>query len=207
MRRPAHLHSFGRRLAMLGLLLAGLMAGGTRGVCAQPPAAALYGSEEVQAVVLFNFIRFTEWPAGTLEGDAPFVIGVAGNRALEDELVALSDKQTVLERRVRVVRVKTSRDLAGCHVLYINAVSSPGEEAGPAFGELMPQARGKPILTVSSDAGFVKQGGIVNIYKAETGKLRFEIAPDNAKAAGLVLSSRLLSLARVVPGADSDKTP
>lgn len=191
---------------MLGFLLAGVLAGGPgRALCAPPPATAVYGGEEVQAVMLFNFIRFTEWPGGALPAHAPFVVGVAGNRALEDELIALADKQTVLERRVRVVRVKTARDLAGCHVLYINPVSSPGEEVGPDFEEIMPQVRGKPILTVSSDARFAGQGGIVNIYKAESGKLRFEISPDNAKAAGLLLSSRLLSLARVVPGASSDK--
>ena len=207
MRGFASTFSFGRRLALLGLILAGMMAGGAgRAFGAQPPAAELYGSEEVQALILFNFIRYTEWPGEALPEHAPFVVGVAGSRALEDELIELADKQTVLKRRVRVVRVKTARDLTGCHVLYINPVSSPGEEAGPALVELMPQVRGKPILTVSSDSGFVRQGGIVNIYKGESGKLRFEIAPDNAKAAGLVLSSRLLSLARVVPGAEAKPT-
>ena len=204
MRRPAHLFRFARRLALLGLMLAGMMAGGAgRVLGAQPPAVDLYGSEEVQARVLFNFIRYTEWPPEALPEHVPFVVAVAGSRALEDELIELADKQTVLDRRVRVVRVKTARDLIGCHVLYINPVSSPGEEAGPDLAELMPQVRGKPILTVSSDPGFVRQGGIVNIYKGESGKLRFEIAPDNAKAARLVLGSRLLSLARVVPAAEA----
>lgn len=61
MRGFASTFSFGRRLALLGLILAGMMAGGAgRAFGAQPPAAELYGSEEVQALILFNFIRYTE---------------------------------------------------------------------------------------------------------------------------------------------------
>ena len=197
MRRLAPSLCLMRRMTLLGLLLVGLSAGGAgRVLGAQAPATPLYGSEEVQALILFNFIRFTEWPKDTLPEHGSFVVGVAGSRTLEDELIGLADKETVLKRRVRVVRVKTARDLAGCHVLYINPVSSPGEEPGPDLAELMPQVRSKPILTVSSDPAFLRQGGIVNIYKSESGTLRFEISPDNAKASGLVLSSRLLSLAR-----------
>jgi hypothetical protein len=157
-------------------------------------------------VFLFNFIRFTEWPSTALADHAPFVVGVAGNRALEDELVGLADRQTVMERRVRVIRVKTARDLEGCHVVYISASTTPGEEVGPGADELLPHLRGKPVLTVSNDPTFLRRGGVVNFFNEVGGKLRFEIAPDNVKSAGLVLSTRLLSLARIVASEPSGES-
>lgn len=158
----------------------------------------VYGAEAVRAALLVNFIRFTEWPASALPAGEPFVIGVAGDRALEHELVRLAERQTVLERRLRIVRVNGVRNVAGCHVLYVGTVSRPGEDVAPGADELLPAARGAPVLTVSDSPTFLAQGGIVNLYVGDEGKLRFEIAPRHATEAGLKLSSRLLALARIV---------
>lgn len=174
---------------------------------ARAQSAGAYKAEAVHAGFLFNFIRFTDWPAQALAVNAPFVIGVAGNRALEDELLRLADKQTVRDRRVRVIRVNNVRDLAGCHVLYIGAARQPGDEAVPGADELLPGVRNRPVLTVSESPSFLAQGGIINLYVAEGAKLRFEISIDNAKASGLTLSSRLLALARIVNGPAAERAP
>lgn len=191
--------AFGPR-RMLSALLAVVVLAAWPGasVLAETPPSAAYGSEAVHAMFLFNFINFTEWPADALPANAPFVVGVAGSRALEDELLSLADKQTVRNRRVRVVRVKTARDLEGCHVLYISPTTIPGEENGPGAEELLPQVRNRPVLTVSELPSFLAQGGIINLYAGEKGAYRFEIAPETARASGLVLSSKLLALARIV---------
>ena len=195
-------HPAGRRLALTGLLFFALVAGGAgdlRGAGAVAPASSVVrSSEKVRAMILFNFIRYTEWPEAVLPEHAPFIVGVAGNRALEDELIELADKQTVRKRRVRVIRVKTARDLDGCHIVYISAFTAPGEETGPDADELMPHLRGKPVLTVSTDPTFLRKGGIVSFYNESAGKQRFEIAPENVKSSGLVLSTQLLALARIV---------
>jgi hypothetical protein len=197
-----------RRLALIGLLFSAIVAGGggvLRGAPSAGTTATVVSGSEVKAMILFNFINFTEWPSTALPEHAPFIVGVAGNRALEDELVRLADKQTVMKRRVRVIRIKTARDLEGCHVVYISATTAPGEEVGPGADELLPHLRGKPVLTVSSDPTFLRRGGIVSFYSESSGKLRFEIAPENVKSSGLVLSTKLLSYARIVtlePGSE-----
>ena len=165
---------------------------------ATPVRDDIYGAEAVRAVMLFNFVRFTEWPASALPLNEPVVVGVAGNRVLEDELLKLASRQTVRERRIRVIRVNNVRSLSGCHVLYVGSASYPGEENAPGANELLLQLRNQPVLTVSDSPTFLSQGGIVNVYVGDEGKLRFEIAARHASEAGLTLSSRLLALARVV---------
>lgn len=180
-----------RRLGAL-LLAAGLL------LLGHNLAAAGYGEKTVRAVYLLNFIRFTEWPSASLPEGAPYVVGVAGNRALEEELLALADKQRVRDRKVRVVRVNHARDVEGCHLLYIEAAPRQGEESAPGADELLPSVRGRPVLTVSDSPDFLKRGGAINLYVAEEAKLRFAITPSNARGAGLTLSSRLLALAKIV---------
>lgn len=187
-----------RRLLARCLIVAAMTMAPAWVLCARAQSAPAYASEAVRALFLINFLGFTEWPAETLPENAPYVIGVSGSRALEEELLALAEKRLVRERRVRVVRVKNSRDLVGCHLLYISPFFAPGEENSPSAGELLPVVRRQPVLTVSSAPSFLSEGGIVNLVAGEQGRLHFEISTDNAKDAGLVLSSRLLSLARIV---------
>lgn len=193
------------RALLAALVVAAMPAASLRAQAA--PSASTFRTEEVRAVFLVNLIRFTEWPASALPENASFLIGVAGSRAMEDELLRLADRITVRNRRIRVVRVKNVRDLDECHLLYIAHVSEPGEEPGPSVEELLPHARQRPILSVSGAPSFLEQGGIVRFFTGEQGKLRFDVAADRARENGLVLSSSVLALARTTrpPKSEGDR--
>lgn len=171
-------------------------------LAASPAREGAYGAEVVRAVMLFNFVRFTDWPESAVGRNDPYVIGVAGDRALEDELLKLAERQTIRDRRVRVVRVNSLRGLSGCHALYIGPAARLDEAGVPGVDELLREVGRQPVLTVSDSPAFLAQGGIINVYVGDEGKLRFEIAPKHAADAGLVLSSRLLALARIVDTAE-----
>ena len=192
--------SLGWRRRLPALLAVVLLAmGWVSPVSAQAsPKGGAYRAEALRALFLINFARFTEWPEAAPVLKDPFVIGVAGSRSLEDELLALAESQRVRERRIHVIRIKSANDLAGCHLVYISPISTPGEEPAPGAAELLPALRQKPVLTVSESPTFLADGGIVNFYLGEGDKLRFEIALQNARAASLDLSSKLLALARIV---------
>ena len=165
-------------------------------VQAEPAPASPLSREEARAKYIVNFILFTEWPPNTIPRTAPFVVGVIGNRELEDWLIRIADRQLVRDRRLRIVRVKTPRDLDGCNVVYFDPTMEPGEEPALTAAETLPLLRSRPILTISESPDFLAQGGMVNLFR-EGSSLRFEIAPDTVHSAGLVLSSRLLALARI----------
>jgi hypothetical protein len=56
------------------------------------------------------------------------------------------------------------------------------------------------VLTVSDERGFAQQGVGINFYTEED-KVRFEINQDAVNRSGLRISSKLLSLAKIVRGA------
>jgi hypothetical protein len=53
------------------------------------------------------------------------------------------------------------------------------------------------VLTVSDIEGFTAYGGIIQ-FKLVDNKVRFNINTDNARQAGLTISSKLLSLATII---------
>jgi hypothetical protein len=186
------------RFVRVGMLLALMIWQGDHVLAQSAKPSRVYTAEAVRAVLLVNIIRFTDWPLEELPEGMRVVIGVAGSRAAEDELIELSKTELIHERQIHIVRIKTSLDLAGCHAVFINPRTNPGEESAPGAEELLPLIQGRAILTVSESPTFIVQGGMVNLYQKEDGKLGFEIAPETALANRLVLSSRLLALARIV---------
>lgn len=159
-----------------------------------PPPSAAFAAEAVKAAYLLNFLRFTEWPSPPTR-DAPFVIGVAGNRALEDELIRLADRQLVRGHRLRVVRVRSARDIDPLHLAFFDAAADTQADI-PSARDTLPLLHRRPVLTVSDSPAFLAHGGMVLLYREESA-LRFAIAPERAREAGLVISSRLLALARI----------
>lgn len=190
---------FGRFGVVLGLLclLAGMAAPaagqGSSSSAAERPVVSL---EAVKAAYLVNFIRFTTWPDerdGPRSG--PFVVAVANNRLLEDALLRLAEGQLVRGRPVRVVRVRSPRDLEGSHLVWIEGAPVAGSEYPESLSDVLDPLRGRPVLTVSDVDGFLGRGGMIKLYR-EGENVRFVIDAQKTREAGLVLSSRLLALSR-----------
>ena len=161
--------------------------------------AQIFSAEAIKAAYIANFVRFTHWPEDTFpEKNSPFVIGVVGNRDLEDQLLRLADRLSIRERPLRVLRIRSTRDIETCHVLFFESISSVPGASDLTVKECLDAVRGRAVLTVSDSPSFIADGGMINLYR-EGENLRFEIAPHQAAAARLTLSSRLLALARIVP--------
>lgn len=192
-----------RRLLCFAFMIAGLLASGVR---AQSTSDA-YSANAIRAAYLVNFIHFTEWPDDFADvTDAPLVIGVAGNRELEDYLWRTTEGKLLHGRKVRILRLVVPSDATQCRLIYINPSPSRADAVPVSTEEWLQAVRGKPVLTVSQQDNFLKEGGIINFY-TEGKNLHFEISADTADAAGLRLSSRLLALARVVRAGPAPATP
>ncbi len=84
------------------------------------------------------------------------------------------------------------REYAACHILFIPA-SAAAEQKATAIQKL----QGTPTLLVGEEPGFAKQGGTINFFFEEN-RIRFEINTDTARQDQLKISSKLLSLAKIV---------
>jgi hypothetical protein len=145
----------------------------------------------VKATYLYKFAPFVEWPATAFAtpssslnlcviGDDPF--GNMLDRAVNGQRAG--DHQIIVRRSARAA--------PGCHILYAAGSSDQ------SVRDILDAVRGTPVLAVT-DQGQDGARGIVNLVVQEN-KVRFEIDDRAAVESGLVISSKLLSLAvRVRP--------
>jgi hypothetical protein len=161
-------------------------------------AAVAASEESVQAAYLHKFLNYAEWPPASFpQADTPYVIGVAGDDTVADELARIAAGRSVNNRGVIVKRVlpgDSANALSALHMLYI------GRSERPRLAQWLRQAKGHPILTVTAADGALEQGSIIN-FRTVDDRVRFEVSVDTAEQSGLRLNSRLFSVAtNVVKG-------
>lgn len=149
---------------------------------------------QIKAVFLFNFTQFVQWPPDAFSDPASaFVIGVLG----EDPFGAYLDEtimnEAVGNHRLVVERYPTVEDIKNCHILFVSVTTKQDVR------KALDAVKGKPVLTVSDTEGFARTGGMVRLYN-EVGHIRLRINVQPVTEANLVMSSKLLRLADVVPG-------
>jgi hypothetical protein len=156
-------------------------------------AHAQYPSEyEVKAAFLYNFAKFVEWPPNlAANAHDPFVIGIVGRDPFGDAVEQTLLRKTLNGRPLAVQRVKREEEARGCQILFV----SPSERK--RLKALLANLQGNPVLTVGDVENFCKSGGMI-AFTLEDNRVRFEINVDAAQRVGLRISSRLLSLAKVV---------
>ena len=142
----------------------------------------------------YRFASFVEWPPE--ESEAPVTICIAGDNPFGGALDR-SYKAKTLNGREFIVRALNGGGAPGdCRILFVS--QSERKRLKP----VLERYHGRRVLTVGDVPGFCETGGVVN-FEVVKDRVQFEINPDAAGRAGLQLSSRLLSLARIVrdPGA------
>lgn len=145
---------------------------------------------QLKAAFLYNFAKFVEWPANSLpKPTTQFQICILGSEALRDELRIIAQQKTVGEHKLLVRNVPSADTAKGCHILFL---SSAGRKQRARIPEDL-----RSILTVSDAEGFVERGGMIGLVMHD-GKMQFEMNHKAATREGLVVSARLLNLARVI---------
>ena len=142
----------------------------------------------LKAAFIYNFARFTTWPADLPAGE-PFVICVLGDQAVADALQRTVAGRLFGEHAIVVTRVAVGAPKRTCRVLYIAGLP-PGQAT-----EVVTELQEAPVLTLSNIEGFASVGGMAQFF-FEHGQLRFRITAESARRAGLQISSRLLVMAR-----------
>jgi YfiR/HmsC-like len=152
------------------------------------------GEEAIKAAFLYNFTKFIEWPESAFPGSsAPFDVCVFASEGFTREIRAVMYREQVRGRPVTVTVPGPGDALTACHVIYFG-----GGETERARKHL-PPLRNTPVLTVGEGEGFLKQGGVI-AFLLVNDRVRFDISKRGADGAGLIVSSKLLRVAREVDG-------
>ncbi len=173
------------------LLVVALLGPGLPAVRQEKRAAEEY---DLKAAFLLNFAKFVEWPPPTrpIPG-ALFRIGILGKDPSGGAFASILNGKSLAEASVVVETIEQSDQALGCQLLFVPSGERDLEAA------VLKTVKGRPILTVGEREGFLLSGGLFNFY-LEDKKLRVELDNESTRSAGMVVSSKLLRVARVVKG-------
>jgi len=141
---------------------------------------------KIKAAYVFNLTKYVEWPIPTNQvlvcaiGDGPQV------EALRELDGKISDSRHI----VVLVRPADS-DLRRCDLLYVTYSSSKKIE------QVVQKLSTDSVLTVGDAASFARAGGMITLLTVGD-RIQIEVNLPACQKAKLKVSSRLLSLAKIV---------
>jgi hypothetical protein len=157
---------------------------------------------QIQASHLINFLRYTEWPEESAQPtDAPLVIAVAGPAWLASTVRAEARangpvrQRPLLVRHLRMPRhahtlpIEVERELRRAHLLFIHTSHAPLQP------QLLERVADRPVLTVGTTADFTAAGGMF-VLRQQDMNVVFDANPEAIRASGLMVSARVLKMAR-----------
>jgi hypothetical protein len=152
-------------------------------------AAEAPTESQIQAAFLLNFTKFIEWPAGALGAPySTFNICVLGNNPFGGALDQVVSGEVVYGRKVVVQKIDRQPEAGSCQIVFV----TPQDDDPKLLSRL-----GRGVLTVGVGQNFVRSGGMIG-FVLENHRVTFEINRQAADSAGLVISSRLLAVAKAV---------
>lgn len=144
----------------------------------------------VKAAYLTKFIPFISWPDAAFAGaGAPLTICVLGADVFGGNLEKAAASSRLAERAIAVRYLAGPDPTASCQILFIGA----GDRT--LIDGTLDAMRGRPVVTVTDSP--VRSRGVI-AFVVVNNNVRFDIDDALASQGGLVISSKLLGLARTV---------
>jgi hypothetical protein len=140
---------------------------------------------------LYNFAKFTEWPSDALAPGQRLALCVIGDNAVAGALDQTIKGHTIESHELTVELLKPDASARACHLLYVSGLDEKRSL------QLIDNLKATAVLTASDADRFAELGGVAQLI-LENGRMRFTINVTAAQRARLQLSSKLLSLARII---------
>lgn len=147
-------------------------------------AQATVSKEQIKAALVFNFMKFTEWPAD--QGNGPLVLCLANADRRTEAAFGQVNGRSIDSRTIQV-RPASGPDVGACHLLYIQDSSARDmlERVSASFPK---------VLTVGDQDDFTEAGGAIGLVELN-GRVQFKVNMDMLKRGNYKVSSQLLKLA------------
>jgi hypothetical protein len=146
-------------------------------------------THEIHAAMLYNFIKYVQWPN---EGEAgEFVIGVIGDENLFNTLKQWYEGKPKGSKKYSIRKLSAPAEAGECQVVYL------GKSKSREFDDIKNMITGKSVLTITDSNGLGQKGSCIN-FKVIDGKLKFELNQAVINTANLKVSSQLSSMAILI---------
>lgn len=145
--------------------------------------------EKYKALYIYKFLRNLEFPEGKI-GEA-YKVGVVGNQAIYDELVALTQGRNVNGKSIIVSLQNPDDPISELCLLFL------ADAHQNAVDQLSPKAVENSVVLVGESPGLARKGVTLNFSRA-TGRLGFEMNAETLESSRIKCSSSLKLLATLV---------
>lgn len=146
-------------------------------------------THEIHAAMLYNFIKYVQWPNEGETGD--FVVGVIGDENVFNTLKAWYDGKAKGSKKYVIKKLASADEANTCQVVYV------GKSKNRDFDVIKSSVTGKSILTITDGNGMAEKGSCIN-FKVIDGKLKFELNQAMVSGSNLKVSTQLSSMAILI---------
>jgi hypothetical protein len=147
-------------------------------------------THEIHAAMLYNFIKYVQWPNEAEAGE--FVVGVMGEDNVFNTLKGWYEgKPKGASKKYVIKKLSSAAEAADCQVVYV------GKSKSREFENIKNNTTGKPILTITDGNGLGEKGSCIN-FKVIDGKLKFELNQATVTSSNLKVSGQLSSMAIMI---------
>jgi len=144
---------------------------------------------EIHAAMLYNFIKYVQWPNEGEAGD--FVVGVIGDENVFNTLKLWYDGKAKGSKKYVIRKLASGDEATNCQVVYV------GKSKNRDFDIIKTSVTGKSVLTITDGNGMGQKGSCIN-FKVIDGKLKFELNQAILTGSNLKVSTQLSSMAILI---------
>ena len=145
-------------------------------------------THEIHAAMVYNFIKYVQWPE---DAGGEFVVGVIGDDNVFNTLKQWYDGKPKGNKKYVIKKLASAAESGDCQVVYV------GKSKSKEFENIKTSTTGKSILTVTDGNGLGQKGSCIN-FKVIDGKLKFELNQGVVTGSNLKVSSQLSSMAILI---------
>jgi len=147
--------------------------------------------QEIKAALLYNFMKYTDWPAdGAPEMNAPMIVCLFGGDPFNGRLQPMVGR-TVNQHVIELRELHTIDGLRMCSLVFVHA------DARAQWPALRMALAEKAMLTVSDFEGFADSGGMIEFTRMKS-RIAVKIDTNAVTAARLQVQERLQRLANPI---------
>jgi hypothetical protein len=147
----------------------------------------------IKAAFLYHFLTYIDWPEGTFrDSSQPFVIGVFETDPFGVVLDKIAATKNVAGRPIEIRRLTSTEKLLECHIVFMASTVDAAAQKN-----VLTTLANSHVLCVGETDDFVERGGAAQFF-VEGNKVRFAFNTDVVDRKNLKVSSKLLSLAKIV---------
>lgn len=141
---------------------------------------------KIRSSFIYNFAKSFEWPESKTD---QFLIAILGeNSNLINYLTEMSNTKMIGTKKIIVKNYSSVSEITKPEILYILP-----DKSG-ALPEVISKIKGKGTLLITEKAGSASAGASIN-FVIENNNIKFELNKTSAGKAGLVVSSKIESMA------------